>query len=158
MPTADVDDLQLSKSTEIFNVAADLFLKKWRAVSKPLAEYFEKEWLIKNRNWYEGFRVKTPSTNNALESKNKGIKDEHTLRERLEFTQFRVVMFEMIRQWSIEYTSNLNTINNGPPSMNLDLWTSGYNFAKSNVNTIQKRTRSHIIYSINANDFYDDYL
>lgn len=134
-----------------------MFLIKWKAQSKPLAQYFEKEWLTKNRNWFEGFRVKTPSTNNALESKNKGIKDEHTLRERLEFSQFRVVIFEMIRQWSIEYTSNLNTINNGPPTMNLDLWTSGYNFAKSNVKTAQRRTANHIIYSLNGDSIYNDF-
>lgn len=117
-------------------------------------EYFEKEWLIKNRNWFEGFRFKTPSTNNALESKNKTIKDEHTLRERLEFSQFHVVLFDMIRQWSIEYTSNLNAINNGAPTMNLNLWTLGYNFARSNIKTTQRRTATHIIYSINADSIY----
>lgn len=87
------------------------------------------------QDWFEGFRYKTPSTNNALESKNKGIKDEHTLRERLEFSQFHVVLFDMIRQWSIEYTSNLNVINNGAPTVNLNLWTLGYNFARSNIKT-----------------------
>lgn len=148
----DLDNLQLARSAEMFNYASKLFLHKWKQISPSLVEYFEKEWLIENPNWYEGFRAKTPSTNNALESTNKVIKDEHTLRERLEFSQFRVVLFDMIRQWSIEYSSGLNKINNVAPSMNLNLWTIGYNFAKSNVKIKQNRIRNEIIYSIPVGD------
>lgn len=139
-------------------MAAKLFLHKWKAVSPQLVEYFEKEWLLQNRNWYEGFRVKTPSTNNALESYNKCIKDEHTLRERLEFSQFRVVLFDMVKQWSIEYTSNLNSINIDTPSMNLNLWTAGYNFAKSNTKIKQNRTANQIVYTIPVGNISDDDL
>lgn len=140
----------------MFDVAAKLLMDKWKPISDPLVKYFEKEWLIENRNWFEGFRLKTPSTNNALEATNKIIKDEHTLRERLEFTQFCVVLFAMVKQWSIEYSNNLNSINNGAPSMNLDLWTTGYNFAKSNATVSQKRTRSQIIYTIPIGNRSDD--
>lgn len=133
-------------------------MEKWQPISAPLVKYFEKEWLRDNRNWYEGFRVKTPSTNNALESCNKTIKDEHTLRERLEFSQFCVVVDSMVRQWSTEYSSKLNVINNGAPSMNLDLWTTGYNFAKSNAKITKEIAQSQIIYTIPNENTSDDVL
>lgn len=129
-----LDKLQLARNPQDFDAASTLFMAKWRAkYQKLIDDYFETEWLIKNRNWYESFRIKTPSTNNALESFNNVIKNEHTMRERFDISQFRVVLFEMIEQWSVEYTSNLNFINNGPPEIELSLWTSGYNFARSNV-------------------------
>lgn len=148
----DLDRLQLARTPEMFNIAADLFLKKWIEVSPELVEYFEYEWLIQNRNWYEGYMHKTPSTNNALEAYNKVIKDEHTMRERLDISQFRVVLFNMIKQWSIEYAANLNAINDGAPAIELDLWTSGYNFARSNVQIKKKRNENEIVFTLMLED------
>lgn len=96
--------------------------------------------------------MKTPSTNNAMESFNNLIKNEHTMRERLDISQFRVVLFKMVEQWSIEYTSNLNSVNNGAPKIDLSLWTNGYNFARSNVKIKSKRNGNEITYSIPIGD------
>lgn len=148
-----LDKLQLARNPEDFDAASTLFMAKWRVkYSKLIDDYFESEWLTKNRNWYEGFRIKTPSTNNALESFNNVIKNEHTMRERLDISQFRVVLFKMIEQWSVEYTSNLNSINNGAPKIDLSLWTSGYNFARSNVKIKSKRHADEITYNIPVGD------
>lgn len=145
--------LQLARSPEDFEVAAKLFTSKWRVdYPKLIDEYFEPEWLIKNRNWYEGFRTKAPSTNNALESTNNVIKNEHTMRERLDVSQFRFVVFEMVEQWSIEYENNLNSVNNGAPTIDLSLWTEGYNFARSDVKIKSKRNGNKIIYTIPIED------
>lgn len=128
-------------------------MDKWRVdYAKLIDEYFEPEWLIKNRNWYEGSRIKTPSTNNAQESFNNLIKNEHTMRERLDISQFRVVLFKMVEQWSVEYSSNLNSVNNGPPKIELSLWTNGYNFARSNVKIKSKRNVNEITYHIPIGD------
>lgn len=132
----------------MFDVGANLFLKKWQAVSTDLVTYFEKEWLVQNRNWYEGFRRHTPSTNNALEAFNKVIKDEHTLRERLELSHFRVILFSMVEQWSTEYSSGLNTLNSGAPKIELNSWTDGYNFARSNIKITSEQKENKIIYTI----------
>lgn len=151
--TDELDKLQLAKSPEDFEVAAKLFMDEWRLkYPKLIDDYFEPEWIIKNRNWYEGFRAKTPSTNNALESTNNVIKNEHTMRERLDVSQFRFVMFKMVEQWSIEYGSNLNSVNNGAPKIDLPLWTNGYNFATSNVKIDSKRKRNEITYTICMRD------
>lgn len=95
---------------------------------------------------------KTPSTNNALESFNKVIKDEHTMRERLDLSQFRVVLFNMVKQWSIEYVANLNNINDGAPKIELELWTEGYNFARSNVQIQKKRNQNEIVHTLMLKD------
>lgn len=66
-----LDKLLLARSPADFDAAAELFMAKWRVdYPKLIDDYFEPEWLIQHRNWYEGFRAKTPSTNNALESFN----------------------------------------------------------------------------------------
>lgn len=90
----------------------------------------------------------TPSTNNALESKNKVIKAAHTMRERLDLSQFRVVLFSMVEQWSIEYNTNLNKINNGPADISLEQWTNGYNFARSDVKITSSKRSSSVVYSV----------
>ena len=50
-----------------------------------------------------------PRTKNALESFNKFIKGERTLRDRLPLSRFRVLLFDMVRNWSLNYARNLNT-------------------------------------------------
>jgi hypothetical protein len=65
---------QLSSSPEIFEKAVELFKKKWNT-EQAFLNYFEREWLSDNSNWYEGVGVcNVPSTNNALEAFNKVIK------------------------------------------------------------------------------------
>lgn len=152
----DLDKLQLSRSPEIFKFAAELFIEKWRAVSNDLAQYFGDEWITHHQNWYEGFRKKTPSTNNALESFNRVIKDEQTFRERLDISQFRFVLFNAIKQSSIEYVTGLNAINTGNPDIPLKLWTAGYNFARSNVKITSSKHGNRTMYSIPLSDEYND--
>lgn len=123
-------------------------MNKWRSVSVDLVNYFNDEWLTMNRNWYEGYAHKTPSQNNGLESYNNVIKREQTLRERLDLSQFRVVLFNMIRQWSDEYISDLNQINFGNPKISLCAWTDGYNFARSNVKISSTRNNGKVVYTI----------
>lgn len=145
--------MQLARSKEDFDAAAKLFVEKWRVkYSKLIDEYFEPEWLVKNRNWFEGFREKTPSTNNALESFNNVIKNEQTMRERLDISQFRDVLYKMLEQWSVEYNSGLNSINNGAPKIQLPTWTSGYNFARSNIKIKSKRNANEITYNVPVGD------
>lgn len=74
---SDLDHLQVAKIPEIFDIALDLFMKKWRAESEKMMDYFEREWVQKCPNWYEAFAKRIPSTNNGLESRNRLIKDEH---------------------------------------------------------------------------------
>lgn len=144
----DLDKLQLAQNQNIFNAAAQLFMLKWKVHSVDLVKYFKKEWIVAHKNWYEGFRPKFPSTNNALESSNRVIKDEQTLRERFDVGQFRSVMYAMVEQWSTEYSTGLNKINFGAPTITLETWTKGYNFARSNVKITSQTSGNKIVYSI----------
>lgn len=143
----DLDQLQLSPSSHVFDRASELFVEKWQRDFCELVEYFKMEWLIQNRNWYEGFEKLTPSTNNALESNNRVLKDEQTLRERMDLAQFRVKVFDVVRQWSTEYKSGLNQMKNDNPKIDLKLWTDGYNWAKSNAKVYSLLKENRIIHS-----------
>jgi hypothetical protein len=100
----DVDSLQAATDPEIFSLAAKAFLLKWHSET-DFIKYFEEQWLIQNRNWYLGVNLGSPATNNALESFNRVIKDEHTLRERFPISRFLVVATEMVNHWSTQYSS-----------------------------------------------------
>ena len=73
---SDIEFMQLSKSNEEFNTASLLFKKKWEGYNQNFIQYFENEWLKENRFWYEGAKGLIPSTNNALESFNRVIKEK----------------------------------------------------------------------------------
>lgn len=72
-----------------------------------------------------------PSTNNALEASNRIIKDEHTLRDRLPLSRFKIIIAEMVASWSVKYKNNLKVFIE-TPTIDLPLWTSAYRWAKLN--------------------------
>lgn len=148
----DLDHLQLARTPSEFDVASTLFVNKWKLVSDDLMAYFSNEWLTRNRNWFEGFAKFAPSTNNALESFNRVIKDEHTLRERLDISRFRIVMANMIRQWSKEYVHGLNSADFETTRIDLKTWTAGYQFARSNISAVSSHDDNRITYTFSAAD------
>lgn len=148
----DLDKLQLACSASAFDSASKLFTEKWENVSKEFVQYFNDEWLVKNLNWYEGFAKHTLSTNNALEATNRVIKDEQTFRERLDLSHFRVVLFDMIRQWSLEYENNLNAVNFNKPDIHLKWWTAGYQWARSDIRSTSTGRGHYITYTIHSDN------
>lgn len=153
---SDLEQLQVAKSTAIFDIAVELFMAKWRAESEPLIEYFENQWVLKNRFWYEAFALLIPSTNNALEAKNRLIKDEHTLRERMDLGKFRFTLFAMVESWSNAYVSGLDSIAKDAPHIEMKMWTEGYNFAKANGKVTSRRRGNTIIYRSFCAETIDD--
>lgn len=153
---SDLEKLQVAKSPEIFEIALELFINKWRVEAEGLIDYFERQWVEKNRNWYESFAKCVPSTNNALESNNRLIKDEHTLRERMELGKFRVALFEMMETWSVSYEAGIKTVVLDAPEIKLELWTAGYNFAKQNIKITSSRRGNSITYRSALSENIDD--
>ena len=105
----DICSLQLSENEELFNSAYILFKQKWMKVNsnkipvKRFFDYFEAEWIQKHPGWYEGYAPGVPSTNNALESTNRVIKDEGTYRVKLSLGRFlEVVKTNIVERWSKE--------------------------------------------------------
>lgn len=108
-----------------------------------------------NRNWFEGFGRHVPSTNNGLESFNRLIKDEYTLRERMDLGRFRVALFDMVNTWSLLYANGTKTFNEAP-ELTLDLWTAGYNWAKENIKITSRRRGGRIIYRSSTTETIDE--
>lgn len=153
---ADLDKLQVAKTPAIFEVALQLFLQKWRDEAEGLIDYFERQWVDQNRNWFESFAKRVPSTNNAMESNNRLIKDEHTLRERMDIGKFRFALFSMIETWSGAYVANQKVVHLEAPEIELKLCTDGYNFAKENLKITTRRRGNLIVYRTWLTDTIDD--
>ncbi len=69
---------------ELFHYCFDLFKVKWSLTASltEFLQYFENQWININNGWYEGYAVRFPSTNNALESTNRIMKmKQHTEKE-----------------------------------------------------------------------------
>lgn len=102
---------------------------------------------IKYPNWFEAIAMRVPSTNNAFESFNRVIKDEQTLRDRLELKVFRIKAFEMVKQWSVEYDAVLKIFNDRP-KIDLFLWTMAYEWSIANIKPTIKQQRTSTVYRI----------
>ena len=95
-----IDALQLSSSTEIFDKAKELFIKKWNTKKqKDFINYMQEIRFSTHHNWYEGTANNTPSQNNALESHNLVIKKEDTFRERIPLSRFLQQCLETVEKW-----------------------------------------------------------
>ncbi|RNA23002.1 hypothetical protein BpHYR1_014999 [Brachionus plicatilis] len=82
--------------------------KKNNESVKVFSKYFNDVWLSdSNDAWYESYSLRTPSTNNALESTNRIIKDEATFRKRLSVSDFlNMVSTKLLKRWSKERSVN----------------------------------------------------
>jgi len=98
----NIDQLQLSQSSEIFKRAVALFIKKWKSKNEnEFMAYMTKKWLSIHNSWYEGYNHFTPSTNNGLESDNRILKHEQTLRKQVSLSRFSHQTFEIGGKWSL---------------------------------------------------------
>lgn len=120
----DLDTLQVAPSKLFFESAVEMFKEKWK-VEKQFLKYMDDKWLSTHQTWYEGVARGVPSTNNALESFNKKIKREGTLRQRLVVGDFIIRIESVMKDWSQE--SNFAN----KPNIQLGDWTSGYQWGQS---------------------------
>jgi len=147
----DIESLQLAQNERIFLKASNLFVKKWVKRQPSFIEYFQNEWLTTHNEWYEGVGHFTPSTNNGLEATNNVIKKENTLRERLPLSRFKVLAFEIVEKWSKCYERGLKQYNY-KQTISLELWTSGYQWVKSNKSILSNECDNFVQYYIPAGD------
>ena len=139
----DLLKLQTASSPIVFKLMRQLLLSKWNSNKKVLncfTSFFRVWGKEATQNWYEGYHpAKTvPSQNNALESTNKVIKDDGTLRKRLPCGQFVELMKnKIVKNFSKE--RNPKQIYNGEfvenvnckhfyhePQIELSDWTHAY--------------------------------
>lgn len=137
IPSADQEDIlndvkrmQLISCPTTFHVVMMLFCEKWKKYDDFMA-YFKKEWIDRNSQWYEKANLTTPSHKNALEAVNRVIKEEGTFRERLPLPRFIEVVKKIITDWGDRYINDLDSYIE-VPTIDLDLWTRSYQWAKLN--------------------------
>lgn len=100
----DLGDLQLAGNRDQFGKASKLFIEKWMILEPTFTKYFEKQWVLKNNTWYEGYQLLTPKTNNCVEGLNSRIKRDFTYRERKLFQLYKENLVRMTTDYSIQVT------------------------------------------------------
>ncbi|XP_028175937.1 uncharacterized protein LOC114364130 [Ostrinia furnacalis] len=147
----DIECLQAATSSQDFDIASELFIKKWEN-ERVFIAYFKEEWLLKNRHWYLGASPGSPATNNALEATNKVIKDTHTLRERIPLSRFLIVATTIVTEWS--QNKGIDSFATSY-SVKLPDWTQAYQWVKMDIKvTILQSdtdTKTYLIQSTNKN-------
>lgn len=96
----DISKMSLAYNVGIFDHLAVLFLHKWKGLEAQFAVYFEKTWIKRNSNWFNGAAVRTPKTNNALEGFNGQLKIHHTYYQQKRLAEFKVRLLDIVRKTS----------------------------------------------------------
>ena len=106
----DIINFQHYVTSESFILVARLMITSWRVKFTTIPElegfinYFNKKWLSPKRSgWYDHYCDHCPCQNNSLESTNRYVKDEGTLRQRLGIMQFlNVLETGFVKRWSTD--------------------------------------------------------
>jgi hypothetical protein len=116
-----------------------LFVEKWSSKNdsdvNTFIAYFDQQWVQKNFNWFEGAHDGIPSTDNALESTNKWIKDCETLRNRLSLSEFNNVAMQCVGNWSKDRNTNEENCDKPfilEPVLSTKIYTLAFQWASSN--------------------------
>jgi hypothetical protein len=130
----DISTLQLARSSEEFEVAKELWNRKYQKnpSTKDFQKYFHEEHLKRRAVWYERVANCFPSTNNGLESTNRWIKDQGTLRSRLPMALMIQFLSDQSKSWSFEqrpYTPNFKSLA-FTPTIGLQIQTEAFNWIR----------------------------
>ncbi|XP_055380606.1 uncharacterized protein LOC129611453 [Condylostylus longicornis] len=100
---ADLDILQKSENLNAFKDAFNLFENKW-AIYVEFITYLHQEWISENYNWFEGIYSAIISSNMALDCIAKGIENDEEFRSRIPFSQFKVKLYQWLKNLdNLEY-------------------------------------------------------
>lgn len=157
----DLDKLHLCSSTQVFDIASELFAIKWAAEEKGIMAYFQKWWFKPtHKHWYAGAMPFTPCTNNAVESANRRLKDDFDLRTRSKINVFKTKIIKVVEDHSIEYRDGVKEIKK-EAQISDRLWNNGLTWAKSAKKVEIQKNTDHTCYFLPAGDLLvvnKDYL
>lgn len=147
---ADLTQIHLCASLEIFEIATSLFLKKWQKEEKDVVDYFKKQWLSNsNKHWFAGAMPLTPSTNNGLESTNLRLKNDCDLRARAKINVFKNKILSALKMFSCEYKDEIKWMRWDVPITN-QMWTEGLDWARSEKKIEVQPNNDSTIYYVPA--------
>ena len=148
----------MAPDRKVFNKAKQLFCKKWSPLAPDYIDYLNELWFDSHDNWFEGASY-GPSTNNGLESTNRVIKDEDTLRSRLPLSQFVAVCLQIAKKWSESYFGPSPTVFASTPTIGLNDWTDAYHWIKLNKSILsvnKKNVTTHFVSTKDQNETFGD--
>lgn len=99
----DLRSLQLITTKELFDKGWTDFVKKWKNKEQGFVNYFYKNHVQINGNWYEGSMCGVPKTNNCLETFNRLLKQQQTFYLRQPLNQFIYSALKIVTQRSTAY-------------------------------------------------------
>ena len=101
---SDIFFLQLISSKALFEKGWALFLEKWQQIrqTEECIVQLNQNYRLNNSNWYEGYAVHSPSTNNALERFNLTIKTRYTNWGRMNVLEFIRLGVAAVRDYAFE--------------------------------------------------------
>ena len=150
---ADVCKLQLCPSKDMFIIASQHFISKWKCENK-FTKYFKKQWLNdKRQGWYQGFAVGIPCENNALEGSNRYIKEDVNCK-RHGLMQF---MSHLERNMLLNWSSQRNPESydykrfSNEPTMELKDCTYAYQWSTYGKEIVKHKYDGETIYCIPGN-------
>lgn len=139
----NLTNLHLCSSLEIFEIAVQLFVKKWINTEKVVVNYFTKQWLpLSYKFWFAGAIAQTPSTNNAVESTNARIKDDFDFRTKPKLNLFKRKIFHILEVFSGEYRDGIKMVRMDAPIKD-KLWEEALQWAKSDKRVQPDTTTDH---------------
>jgi len=149
-------EIQLSRSTDHFQAISKLWSKMYMddPETKDFCNYLKEEYLDRRQNWYEGYALGFPSTNNGLEATNRWIKSQGTLRNRLPMGELMNFLIKQSNSWSYERNpSNPNCkFFAEEPLVSLKIETAAFQWSQAQPD-IKFRTSgdgNHVTYFISA--------
>ena len=148
---SDIETLQLSMNSKIFEESSRLFIRKWIGRSDKIDEFvqtFKNSWLDSVVNtWYEGYAPGVPSHNNALEGSNNAIKELDTMRDRLPLSHFLKKVEVMLKEWSEKRDPTFNHIDpklwQEKPIISLEDWTKARHWLLKKKQTVKLEVDGH---------------
>lgn len=127
----DITKLHLCPSVQSFDIAWKLFVTKWHSKEKTVTNYVKKQWVQPYfKYWFAGAISLAPSTNNAVESTNRRIKDDFNFRTRCKLNVFQPKILQILNALSGEYRDGVKRVQWDVP-MNDGLWNDGILWAHS---------------------------
>lgn len=148
----DIRCLQKCSDDVVFGVGSELFVKKWKNSEPQFVEYFEEHWLTaEDKNWFAGAKYFAASTNNALESTNRRIKDDFDLRHRCKMSVFKVKLMQIMRQYSVEYRDERRRFQH-EIKISKSMWKIGIEWARSSKSVIGEPCSNGRLFFLPAGD------
>lgn len=116
----DLNRIHFLNSEEKFDEAMKLFVVKWSVEEPEFVQYFDTNWVQKNKYWFH-IEDRIPTTNNANESFHSTLKNHQTHWQKKGLAEFLPRILEIVEERSLEYNITINEEPKEPFAYEVDI-------------------------------------